>query len=336
MAEEITNAKTKNNGLFGFLRKITKAEEFGIFISLLFIGVILSFVTEQFANPKNLVQVLRQSAYVATMAVGMLFVISQGDIDLSVAAIYNLSVIIMAYAMEGGLNPNWVIPFGILAGTILGLVNGLLMIWLRLPAMIITLGTLTIYKSLSLVLSNATTIAGFPNKEHWFFTVVGGKILGGNVHASVIIMLLVAIFGYVLYVHTKFGRHVCAVGANRKAAQYAGLNVDRIRILSMTLNGAIAAISGMGTLAFLAAADPSFGAGSEMMVIASTIIGGASLAGGSGSIIGAIIGALMVSVIRNGLTLLGVSPYWQGTITGVTIIGAVALDYIIKRRGTQQ
>ena len=104
----------------------------------------------------------------------------------------------------------------------------------------------------------------------------------------------------------------------------------------MTLNGAIAAIAGIGTLAFLGAADPSFGVGSEMMVIASTIIGGASLAGGSGSVIGALIGAVLVSVIRNGLTLLGVSPYWQGAITGITIIGAVTLDYIIKRRGTEQ
>jgi ribose transport system permease protein len=325
----------KKSGFKTFINKITRAEEFGILISLIAIGVVLSFVTEQFALPANLIQVLRQSAYVATMAVGMLFVISQGDIDISVAAIYNLSVIVMAFAMEKGMSPSLTIPFGIIVGSFLGLVNGLLMISLKLPALIITLGTMTIYKSLSLVLSNATTIAKFPNKEHWFFTVVGGKIFGGNIHASVIIMLIVAVIGYILYVHTKFGRHVNAVGANRRAAQYAGLKVDKIRVLSMTLCGAIAAIAGMGTLAFLRAADPSFGAGSEMMVIASTIIGGASLAGGSGSIVGAIIGALLVSVIRNGLTLLGISPYWQGAITGVTIIGAVALDYIIKRRRIQ-
>jgi len=334
VADSNTETK-KENGFVTFIKRITRAEEFGIFISLVLIGVILSFVTEQFAMPTNLVQVLRQTAYVATMAVGMLFVISQGDIDISVAAIYNLSVIIMAYAMKNGMSPDWVIPFGIFVGAVLGLTNGLMMVALKLPALIITLGTMAIYKSLSLVLSNATTIARFPNKEHWFFTVVGGKILGGNIHASVIIMLIVAVGGYILYMHTKFGRHVCAVGANRRAAQYAGLKVDKIRVLSMTLCGAIAAISGMGTLAFLKAADPSFGAGSEMMVIASTIIGGASLAGGSGSIIGALIGALMVSVIRNGLTLLGISPYWQGTITGVTIIIAVALDYIIKRRRAQ-
>lgn len=335
MVADSNTATKKENGFVTFIKKITGAEEFGIFISLIFIGVILSLTTEQFAMPTNLIQVLRQAAYVATMAVGMLFVISQGDIDISVAAIYNLSVIIMATAMEQGMNPGWIIPFGIFVGAVLGCVNGMLMITLKLPALIITLGTSTIYKSLSLVLSNATTVADFPNKEHWFFSVVGGKLFGGNVHASVIIMLIVAVIGYVLYVHTKFGRHVCAVGANRRAAQYAGLKVDKIRVLSMTVCGAIAAVSGMGTLAFLKAADPSFGAGSEMMVIASTIIGGASLAGGSGSIIGALIGALMVSVIRNGLTLLGISPYWQGTITGVTIIIAVALDYIIKRRRAQ-
>lgn len=335
MAADSKTAMKKKSGLIAFLTKITKADEFGIFISLIFIGVVLSLATEYFASPKNLIQVLRQTAYVATMAVGMLFVVSQGDIDISVAAIYNLSVIIMATAMEMGMDPAWTIPFGIVVGAILGFVNGILMVTLKLPALIITLGTMSIYRSLSLVISSATTVADFPNKEHWFFTIVGGKIFGGQVHASVVILLIVAVIGNIIYVHTKYGRHVCAVGANTRAAQYAGLKVDKIRVISMTLCGAIAAISGMGTLAFLRAADPSFGAGSEMMVIASTIIGGASLAGGSGSVVGAVIGALMVSVIRNGLTLMGVSPYWQGTITGITIIGAVALDYIIKRRRVQ-
>ncbi len=332
MVADSNTATKKENGFVTFIKKIIGAEEFGIFMSLIIIGVILSLTTERFSTPTNLIQILRQAAYVATMAVGMLFVISQGDIDISVAAIYNLSVIIMAVAMEQGFSPTWIIPFGIAVGAMLGGINGILMTTLKLSALIITLGTSTIYRSLSLVLSGATTVADFPNKEHWFFTVVGGKILGGNIHGSVIIMLIVTVIGYVLYNHTKFGRHVCAVGANRRAAQYAGLKVDKIRILAMTLCGAIAAISGMGTLSFLKAADPSFGAGSEMMVIASTIIGGASLAGGSGSVIGAILGALLVSVIRNGLTFLGVSPYWQGTITGITIIIAVSFDYIIKRK----
>jgi len=331
-AEDSTDTK-KQNKVLSIVKRITKADEFGILVSLFAVGLVFSLTTEPFLNINNLANILRQTAYVATMAVGMLFVISQGDIDLSVAAIYNLSVIIVALAMENGLNPGLAIPLGVIVGAGFGFINGVLMINLRLSALIITLGTSTIYRSLSLVLSNATTVADFPNEDHWFFDVVGGKILGGYVHGSVIILLIVAIVGYIIYNHTKFGRHVCAVGANKKAAKYAGLKVDRVRILSMTINGAIAAIAGMGTLAFLGAADPSFGVGSEMMVIASTIIGGASLAGGSGSVIGALIGAILVMVIRNGLTLLGVSPYWQGAITGATIIGAVTLDYIIKRRG---
>lgn len=331
----VESEKEKGEKVVAFIKKITKADEFGIFISLIAVGAILGISTKQFLSVNNLANILRQTAYIATMAVGMLFVISQGDIDLSVAAIYNLSVIVLATLLEKGMNPTWVIPVGILIGAALGLLNGMLMVSLKLSALIITLGTSTIFKSLSLVISNATTVADFPTEDHWFFTVVGGKILGGYVHGSVFIMLLVGVIGYIVYAHTKFGRHVCAVGANIKAAKFAGLKVDRIRMMSMTLNGAIAAIAGMGTLAFLGAADPSFGLGSEMMVIASTIIGGASLAGGSGSVIGALIGAVLVSVIRNGLTLLGVSPYWQGAITGITIIGAVTLDYIIKRRGSK-
>ena len=311
--------------------RVGQIEEISIFISLIVIGLLLSITTKEFSSPTNLIQVLRQTAYVGTMAVGMVFVISQGDIDISVAAIYNLSVIIMAYVLRDGFPPDFIIPFGILIGCLLGLVNGVLMITLKLPAMIVTLGTATIYKGLSLVISKATTIANFPNQEHWFFTVIGGKF-NDFIHASSVIMIVVAIIGYLIFDHTAFGRHVCAIGVNKQAAKFAGIRVDRTRLITMMLMGVIAAISGMGTLAFLGAADPSFGSGSEMNVIASAIIGGTSLSGGTGSIIGALIGALIITVIRNGLVLLRVSIYWQGVVTGVTIVAAVGLDYIIKRR----
>ena len=326
-----TNDENKQSVIKSLFQRIIQIDEISIFISLIVIGILLSLLTEEFSNPANLIQVLRQTAYVGTMAVGMVFVISQGDIDISVAAIYNLSVIIMAYALRGGFSPDLIIPFGILIGCLLGLANGVLMITLKLPAMIVTLGTATIFKGLSLVISKATTIAGFPNKEHWFFQVFGGKI-SDFLHASSIIMIVVAILGYLLFNHTAFGRHVCAVGANKQAAKYAGIRVDRTRLITMMLNGVIAAISGMGTLAFLGAADPSFGSGSEMNVIASAIIGGTSLSGGTGSIFGALIGALIITVIRNGLVLLRVSIYWQGVFTGATILAAVGLDYVIKRR----
>jgi ribose transport system permease protein len=325
-------AAAKGNLLKTTLIRLGKVEELGIFGSLVVIGMALALTTEQFATPTNLVQVLRQTAFIGTMAVGMVFVISLRDIDISVGTMYNLSVIIMAYVLREGLNPGLIIPFGLLVGALLGFTNGALSVIFRLPTIIVTLGTMTAYKGLSLVISNASTIANFPNRDHWFYNIFGGRHFGGYIHASTILMLIVAVIGYILYNHTAYGRHVCAIGANPEAARFAGIKVQRTRLITMTLMGVIAAISGMGTLAFLAAADPSFGAGSELIVIAAVIIGGTSLAGGSGSIWGAIIGSLIITVIRNGLLLLGVSIYWQGVVTGITIIGAVALDYVIKRQ----
>ena len=194
---------------------------------------------------------------------------------------------------------------------------------------IITLGTISIYSGLSLVVSGSTSIANFP-KENWFFTLFGGKVFG-VVPMSVFLMIGVAIIGYILYNHTSFGRRVCATGANRQAARYAGININRTRLVTMTMNGVICAIGSIGVLGFLKAADPSVGKGSELDVISAAIIGGTSLFGGAGSIPGAIIGALIIAVIRNGLVLMGVSVYWQGVVTGSVIIIAVALDYVIKR-----
>jgi ribose transport system permease protein len=327
-----TKSEMKMGGMKRFFGRLAKVEELGILGSLLAIGIILTLTTEQFANPTNLVQVLRQTAFIGTMAVGSVFVISQGDIDISVGAIYNLSVIIMAYALAHGMSPTFVIPFGLLVGAALGFANGALSVVFRLPTIIVTLGTMTMYKGFSLVVSNATTIARFPNQDHWFFTVLGGKLFGGTIHMSTIIMLVVAAIGHIIFTRTAYGRRVCAIGANPQAAKFAGIKVDQTRLITMTLSGVVCAISGMGTLAFLAAADPSFGSGSEMIVIAATIIGGTSLSGGSGSVWGALIGALIITVIRNGLVLMKVSVYWQGVVTGATIIAAVALDYVIKRR----
>jgi ribose transport system permease protein len=312
------------------LRRLGQIDEIGVLGALIVISILLTIFTEHFSEITNLLQVVRQASYVGMIAVGMVFVMSGGDIDLSVGAMYNLTTIAMAYAYAAGLPFELVLVLGLLVGGGCGFLNGAISIVLRIPTIIVTLGTMTIYRGFSLVLSNATTIANFP-KENWFFNIFGEKFFG-MVPGSVIMMVIVGIVGYTLYSHTSFGRQVCAIGANRQAARYSGIHVNRTRLMTMTLSGIICAIAAWGLLAFLKAADPSIGGGSEMLVISSAIIGGTSLAGGSGSVIGAIIGSLIIAVIRNGLVLLGVSIYWQGVVTGAVIIAAVALDYIIKRR----
>lgn len=313
-----------------FNRNIFQFDELGVFCALIVIGILLAYSTEEFFTLKNLINVARQASYVGIMTIGMAFVISQGDIDISVGAMFNFLVTFMAVAMQKGLSHNFVIPVGIIAGALLGLFNGGLMIGLKIPSLIVTLGTMTIFKGMSLTITNATTVSGFP-KDNWFINIMGGNFLG-IVPASVVVMFIVTILGYMLYNHTAFGRIVCAVGANKEVARFSGIHPDGTRLLSMMLSGIMCAIAAVCALSFLGAADTSIGLGSEMLVIASVIIGGASLTGGSGSIPGAVIGALIISVIRNGLVLLGVSIYWQGVVTGATIIAAVALDYVIKQR----
>lgn len=312
------------------LSKLFRFEEVGILSALIVICVLLAVSTDKFLLPQNLIQVVRQASYFGMMAVGMVFVLSQGDVDLSVGAMYNLVAMVMARLLSEGVSVDLIIPIGLLVGALLGFINGGLALLFDIPMIIVTLGTISIYTGLSLVVSGSRSIANFP-KENWFFDFFGGKTFG-NVPTSVIMMIVLAVIGFILYNHTTFGRRVCATGANREAARYAGINVNRIRLITMVQMGVICAIGAIGILGFLKAADPSVGKGSELSVISAAIIGGTSLFGGAGSIPGAIIGALIIAVIRNGLVLLGVSVYWQGVVTGAVIILAVALDYVIKRR----
>jgi len=310
-------------------RRIAHIDEIGVIGALLIMMLVLSVTTTAFLTPTNLLQVARQASYYGIMAIGMVFVISMGDIDLSVGSILMLTNIIAALALRDGQPLLVVIVIGLGAGALCGFINGGLSVVLRIPTIIVTLGTLSIYRGLGLVISNAAPISKF-SKENWFFTVGGGDILG--VPTSVVLMLVVGVLGYILYNQTAFGRRVQALGSNLQAARFSGIRIARQRILVMTLMGIIAALAGLAALAFLQSADPTTGQGFELLVIASTIIGGTALSGGSGSIPGAILGALIIAVIRNGLVLLGMSAYWGLAATGAVIIAAVALDYFIKRR----
>ena len=218
---------------------------------------------------------------------------------------------------------------GLIIGALCGLTNGALSVMLRIPTIIVTLGTLSVYRGLALVLANGAPVSNYP-KNNWFFEIGGGNILG--VPTSVWGMVLVGVAGFFLYNYTVFGQRVQAIGSNLQAARFSGIPIARYRILVMMLMGIIAAVAGIFALAFLGAGDPQTGPGLELSVIAAAIIGGTALTGGVGSIFGAIIGALIIAVIRNGMILLGVSAYWSIAATGLVIIAAVAIDYLIKRR----
>jgi ribose transport system permease protein len=314
------------------MRRILRSDEIGVVVGLLAVCLVLGLhpeTGEAFRSQSNLLQVARQASYYGIMAVGMVFVLSMGDVDLSVGSILTLVNIATAIALRNGMAMPIAVLVGLGTGAACGFLNGALSVALRIPTIIVTLGTMSIYRGLALVWSNATPISQF-SKENALFTVGGGEIL--HIPTSVAVMLLVGMVGYVLFTQTPFGWRVQAIGSNPQAARFSGIPIARHRIMVMTLMGVIAAIAGIMALAFLQAADPSTGPGFELLVIASAIIGGTPLAGGSGTIAGAIMGALLIAVIRNGLVLKGVQAYWSTAVTGVVIILAVAVGALVKRK----
>lgn len=313
------------------LRRIGGVDELGVIAAMLGICLVLTLTTDTFLTENNLVSVLRQSSYIGIMAVGMVFVISMGDIDLSVGALLMLTSVTMSVMFREGYHPAVIIPAGLLLASLCGLANGLLAVALRIPTIIVTLGTLSIFRGLGLVISGGSPVSGY-DQTTWFFRVMGARFLG--IWMSAWAMFATALVGWFLFNQTAFGRRVQAIGSNRQAARYAGIRVDRYRVLVMTLVGFIVGIAAVFLLAFQRGGNPASGPGQELYVIAATIIGGTALTGGSGSVLGAVVGAIIVWLIQNGLVLLGIEPAWATVSTGAVIIFAVALDYLIKRRST--
>ncbi len=326
-----TRADGINAGMLGALRRVGAVDEIGVLAALATICLFLTITTEQFWSTNNLLVVTRQASYVGILAVGMVFVIAMGDIDLSVGSTLMLASVCMAYLIRDGQNIWLAVLVALAVGALCGLANGVLSVGLRIPTIIVTLGTLSAYKGLGLVVSEGAPVAiDRDDRQGWFFQEIGGKLAG--VWTSVWVMILVALAGWVLFNRAAFGRRVQAIGSNLQAARFSGIRIARYRILVMTLMGLIAGIAAVVVLAFNQNGNPQTGIGIELKVIAATIIGGTALTGGSGSVIGAIVGALIVWLIQNGLTLLHVDPNWFDVATGAVIIAAVTLDYLIKRR----
>ena len=312
-----------------FFKRLGRIQEIGVITALAALYLVLGFSTKHFFDLENLVNIFRQSSYVGIMALGMVFVLSEGDVDLSVGGIYNLTGLITALMLTFKIPIILSILIGIIVGALCGLFNLGLSVAFRIPTIIITLGTMSVFKGFGLVLSSASPIYQF-SKDNWFFKIVGVTLV--RIPSGVIVMIVLTIFLSILYTFTVFGTRVRAIGANLPAAKFTGININKYRALVFALMGALCAVASCLEVAFLQAGNPAMGGGIELMVIAAAIIGGTALSGGQGSVVGALIGALIIAVIRNGIVQLGVSIYWSSTVTGFVIIAAVAVDYLFKRR----
>ncbi len=277
--------------------------------------------------------ILRQSALVGIIAFGMVYLVAMIEIDLSVGGIFAVAGSLSALLIKFHHVDPWIaVAIALLAGTGLGALNGILTSLLRVPLIIVSLGTLSGYFGLHLILSDGKAIYGLP-KNHPFFRLLGSDLV--ELPASVWTALVCAIVLYFVFARTRFGATVRAIGSNPAAAEFIGVRTGAIRIYATALVGFLAAVSGVLTLAYFKAVDTSSGRNLGLQVIAGVVIGGTSLAGGSGTILGAALGVLIITTIDSGLVFYGVNLNYSEFVTGCVIIGAIALDRVVKRRRTQ-
>ncbi len=312
------------------LKAIFKYREMNILTVLIIVGLFISLFSPYFLTMNNIMGVTRSVSITAIMAIGMTMVIITGGIDLSVGSVMGLSALMTALSFQNGYPTIVAITVGLLVGIVSGLVNGLLITKVNLPPFIATLGTLSIGRGLIYIITKGFPVT--PDVPAGYSFIGQGYL--GFVPLPVIAMLILMVIFTIIMSRTRFGRHVYAIGGNEIASKLSGVKTDMTKILVYVLSGSISAVAGIILFARLSSAEPASGFGAELDVIAASAIGGASLSGGYGSIVGAIIGAALIGVISNGIVLLNINTYAQQAITGLVILIAVSIDmWRSKRKG---
>jgi ribose transport system permease protein len=309
------------------MRRIVAGREAGTALGLLVLCVGLWIATPYFATAANLTNVAEQSAIVGVIAIGMTFVILTGGIDLSVGSLVALVGVVIGTSLQRGVPVIAAIALGLLAGIVAGALNGLMITRGPLPPFIATLGMMSVARGAALMLSDGRPISGFPEGLRALAT---SDVFG--MPAPVVMMLALYLLAYLVLTRTVFGRYMYAIGGNEEATALAGVKVRLWKTVVYAISGLSAGVCAVLLVARLNSAQPIAGIGYELDAIAAVVIGGTSLLGGSGSVIGTLIGALIMSVLRNGLNLLGVSSYLQQVAIGVVIIAAVLIDMALRRR----
>lgn len=306
----------------------TILNKYGVFLAFIIVFIILTIATDTFMTTRNLINVIRQVSVNGIIAVGMMFVLLTGGIDLSVGSVVALSGVVAAYFAKTGAYPLPVsIIITLIVGVIVGLINAFLIVKVRIVPFIATMGMLSIAKGVALVISNGRPISNLTDS----FRIIGGGSLLTYIPIMSLIMIACYLLGYFILNKTKFGRYIYAIGGNEKAARVSGLKVDQVKAIVYIVSSVFSALAGLVLASRINAGSPASGEGYELDAIAAVVIGGTSLSGGIGSIWGTLLGVFMVGVLNNGLDLLNVSSYYQLITKGAIIILAVALDANTKR-----
>ena len=313
------------------IQRMLASQAFWVTLALLVnIGVMSWLQPAAFATTENLYNITRNFAFIGIMALGMTAVIITGGIDLSVGSVMGLVAIVAGLVLQAQY-PWWAaMAAGLAAGLMAGAINGGLIAYVGLPPFVVTLGMLSVARSLAIVLSENKMIYDFGPDAEIVYAIGGGETLGV---ANPVWLLLVLMLGFGAVLRfTTWGRHLYAIGGNEQAARMTGVNVDRIKFQAYVFSAFCASVASLLILGYSGSAINALGMGYELRVIASTVIGGANLMGGEGGAYGAFIGAALIEVIRNSLLMAGVDANWQGAFVGTFIILAVLLERIRGRK----
>jgi ribose transport system permease protein len=314
------------------LARLLAVREFGSLAALIIMIVIIAAFIPQFRQIENVINVTRNFSFVGIVAMGMTLVILTGGIDLSVGSVWAMTAVLAAFLMSSGWPMVAAIAVALLAAAGVGLFNGLCITRLNMSPFVPTLASLAIARSLALVITRGRPISSFGPQQDAFLWIGGGSVLG--VPNPVILFVIVAVIAWIVLSRTVWGRRVYAVGGNEKAARLTGLNVSRLKVAVYMISSLCAGLAGIVQASYLSSVTASLATGQELSVIAATVIGGVNLAGGEGTVFGVVIGTVMLEILRNGLLLFGIDPYWQGVFVGAIIIIAVSIDRF--RHGTMK
>jgi hypothetical protein len=299
--------------------------EFVVLIATLAMCVVFTILNKNFVQYNNLITVLQQMVLNGVLAVGMMFTIITGGIDLSVGCTYAITGIVVASCtVNYGMNPFLAIVVGILIGAVLGAFNGFLINKLKLQPFIATLGTMSLYRGIAYVVTGGVPVTNVPDS---YRNVFNGEMFGG-IRYYIIVMIVVFVIAHVILSKMKSGDYLYAVGGNEEAAKLSGVNVIKTKYIAYIFCGICAAIAGMIMLASLGSAEATAGQAYETNAIAAAAIGGTRMAGGKGTALGTFIGALMLSVLKVGMVVINVDSFWQFVVTGIIIIVASYFEFI--------
>ena len=309
--------------------QLLQLREVNVLIALIVMGALISFFTPYFLTVDNLMGVSRSFSLTAIMSIGMVMVIITGGIDLSVGSVMGLAGLISALCFTLNYSQAFSIAAGLGVGVLFGLANGVLVTVVDMPPFIVTLGTLSIGRGFMYMITRGVPLTPTTPDS---FSFLGQGYIGPVPVPVIILLLLTAVFSLVM-ANTRFGRYVYAIGGNENASRLSGVKTNRVKLAVYVLSSTISSLAGIIAFSRYLSAEPASGFGSELEVIAAAAIGGASLAGGVGSVTGAVVGAALMGEIANGVVLLNINTYAQQAITGEVILVAVGLDTLRNKLG---